>query len=137
MFLLDVAAYNSHVIYKLKNKEKFIRNRFGKRKEFLESLCIELMEPQIEKRAEFLIEENNHVIKNFYREALEKCGYKIIVQNNLNEENIVNKKRLKCKHFECAKNENKQKAVSESCSFNFCVKHSKTTTICINCLVKK
>ena len=64
------------------------------------------MEPQIEKRANFLIENNNHVIKEFYREALKKCGFKIEVENNLNEEINIDNIRSKCKHIECAKNKN-------------------------------
>ena len=75
MYLLDVAAYNTHVIFKLKNNDEFKRNRCGKRKEYLEKLAVDLMILQIEKRAECLTENYLHVIKGYFYEALIKCGF--------------------------------------------------------------
>ena len=58
-YMLDVMAYNSYVLFRMKNSEKFVNDPKRKRRFYLENLAIDLIRPCIKARFEIFSLKNS------------------------------------------------------------------------------
>jgi hypothetical protein len=132
MYMLDVAAINSTVLYSLKNPE-LSHNRF--RRVQLGELAVSLIKPQAEVRlSELSITRYRH-IHSTQLMSFSRLGFKIERTNSV--QNTIKKR---CSHFECRslQSDSKFKYKCSHCDQHFCLNHCEqlVTTICSDCLIE-
>ena len=136
MYLLDGAAYNSFVLHKLKNPEKYDKNKCRSRRCSLEQLAIELIMPQVSARYEILRNNNFKSIHSVYHISLDSIGFKR-PSKEINEHitNVDIKTRALCNFKPCPTNvkRSKQPNICIKCNGHFCINHCSIKCVCIYC----
>ena len=131
MYILDVAAYNSHVLFKIENANLFEKNNSVKRRVYLEKLSLDLMKPHVNSRYSNKLKYSPQSIDADYIEALKKFG----MENNKSLENMKyewwSDKPYRCRHEECKGNNNKHKFICKICQMNYCKTHCRVEVIVI------
>jgi hypothetical protein len=141
MYILDVAAYNSFVLYTIQNPEYLENDRLRKRRLSLEELSLSLINPLVENRMDYFSLQNFHGVKTHILESAKKTGY-VIVRNHsptaspiaspaVSPNSSPRKSRGRCKYSICL-NKNKQAKICDKCQNFFCSDHCIVTTT-INC----
>ena len=136
-YLLDVAAYNSFVLFRERNPQIFEKNKERQRRIFLESLAISLIEPQVIFRYNCKARFTPQSITYLYKESLSKIGFMSKEINGSYE--CFSCKRSRCAHSECKKenNENKYRIVCKLCNKIYCQRHCNIEAFCDGCAIKK
>jgi hypothetical protein len=143
MYIIDVAAYNSFVLYSILNPEYLEKDRNRKRRFSLEEIATDLINPLVESRMNSFQLVNFSGIQNSVLESVKRTGFDISkkVSTSPNPSpSKVDMIRRKCKDDTCVqtKNQNKYRNICETCKNNFCLVHCQIETItrCRNCTLK-
>lgn len=123
MFMLDVAAYNSFVLYCQR------RNDLERRKS-LEKLAMDLIRPYIELRVKYMLENNFRGISTATIDSIRRVGFDLSTKEKI--EQPVKAKIGRCKA--CSRSEDKKSRVTCCrCEKNVCQIHSKSFRMCDDC----
>lgn len=130
MFMLDVAAYNSFVLYK---------HRYGdiKRRHSLEKLAIDLMMPFIKIRIQKITENNFRGISRDIQDSFERIGVEMKKEEESNLES-EEPKRKKTRCSDCPRSKDRKTNIScSSCEKFVCGEHYRTCLLCMSCMKEK
>lgn len=138
MFLLDVCAYNSYILYCIKNPSVLTTDMSRQRRECLQNLSISLLRPAIEDRVAKFAQQNFKGMHYTIRESFMRTGFTINI-NKIDESEQASNTSKAVKRTRCGfcKNDNKYRETCNTCNITVCGKHSQTTIICENCLAKQ
>ena len=143
-YILDVCAYNSFVLHRLKFPD-FYKNKNNRERLFsLETLCLELIQASVISRDEHFLKKNYHGVSSSLVETIKKTTSSI--SDFLSPGKVFNKsipcdsptqdrKSARCKLCVYHKNSTKYRHRCIDCSQPMCPGH--TVTICTECKQKK
>ena len=143
MYILDVAAYNSFVLFTISSPEFYKKFKLRSRRRSLEELAKGLTSELIEHRVNEMAKINfKHIKKKFYqslkstnvsfKKSTPNTSPIITPLSSPNSSPILIKKKGRCLHIDCTSQINRYKTRCDLCCNYVCEKHYKTT--CFACL---
>ena len=137
MYLLDVAAYNSFVLFRIKNPSEFTANYNRQRRVHLEKLAIGLIQPCIEARFEDKKSKNFIGCQSPILKAFTKTGLNLLnrLGDSPNKSPTSDQKKTKkrCQICPYKINANKYGEFCTKCNISVCPIHRKDESVCNNC----
>jgi hypothetical protein len=131
MFLIDTLAYNSFVLYQIKNNLNFNK---GMRQNSIEKLSCELIKPLIIERAAKFSSNDFRGAQQHVQEAISKCGISIDHFGESSEQPRVSQKRKRC--YQCPRlDDKKHKSWCIKCENTVCNNHAfiYKSSLCCKC----
>lgn len=142
MYILDVAAYNSFVLFKIKNPAIQQINVQRQRKDSLEKLSTNLILDYVKERIEKLSLNNFIGVQNSLFESFKRIGVTIPASKKRprveDESNLLIKKLKRCDYCLRRDNDNKYKDTCHECNRTVCKLHGEKiiTVMCTECANK-
>ena len=133
---VDIAAYNALVIWQTKHPDWEKQTSMQcKRKIFLETLAVQLVSENIDRRAVEIESRSTTIIHKHVVNAIEATGRKIDRKGNQPETTPDStRKRSRC--YICIGNDNKYNSKCQICNRHVCKTHTtNTNVICKNCSI--
>jgi hypothetical protein len=131
MFLIDTLAYNSFVLFQIKNKLSFNK---GLRQDSIEKLSCALIRPLVIERAAKLSLNDFRGIQQHIYEAICKCGIVIEQPNSASDQPKNSQKRKRC--YQCPRyDDKKHKSLCIKCENAVCNNHAfiYKSSLCCKC----
>ena len=130
MFMLDVAAYNSFVLFKIRSGD--IKRRYS-----LEKLAVDLMMPFINSRFQKIAENNFRGTNNEVRDSFERIVVKLEKKETFSSETDEpeRKKSKRGRSADCQRSKDrKTEVICLNCKKLVCGEHFRRCELCISCL---
>ena len=144
MYVLDVAAYNSFVLFSIKTPDFINSLKNRSRRLSLENLSKSMIRPLIENRLQVFSSMNFKHIKSSFFDSVNKTGINYAKSVTPQTTPVISpacsptkhKKRGKCYHQEClnANHSKRPRTICDFCSKFICENHKKIS--CLGCLQK-